>query len=158
MRTRNKNSLRSQLLEERAHAMRQFSTQSEQRLWAAIRGKRLGVAFRRQVVVGEFIVDFLAPAVYIVVEVDGGYHSSRAKADARRDRVLARLGYRVVRLTDELVMGDLAAALAAIKAVFRQAQDGRAKGHVTMTEKICRKTSGYHQRGRTVRTRWSSWR
>jgi very-short-patch-repair endonuclease len=42
--------------------MRAALTDSEARLWAAIRGRRLGVAFRRQVVIETFIVDFLAPS------------------------------------------------------------------------------------------------
>jgi hypothetical protein len=60
-------------------------------------GGRLGVTFRRQVPLGPFIVDFLAPSARLVVEVDGGYHELRAKADARRTRWLERRGYRVLR-------------------------------------------------------------
>ena len=37
-------------------------------------------------------------SVLLVVEVDGGYHAERATADARRSRVLERLGYRVLRV------------------------------------------------------------
>ena len=44
----------------------------EQVLWLAIRGQRLGIAFRRQAVVGPYIVEFLAPRVRLIVEVDGG--------------------------------------------------------------------------------------
>jgi very-short-patch-repair endonuclease len=79
--------------------MRLALTTTEALLWAELRGSRLGVAFRRQVVISQYIVDFCAPSVRLVVEVDGGYHAGRARADARRDRVLVRLGYRVVRVT-----------------------------------------------------------
>jgi very-short-patch-repair endonuclease len=78
--------------------MRHQPTPSEAKLWEALRGGQLGVQFKRQVRIGGFIVDFLAPAVKLVVEVDGCSHRGRAAADARRDRKLARLGYRVVRL------------------------------------------------------------
>ncbi len=64
----------------------------------ALRGSRLGVAFRRQVVLGEFIADFIAPSVRLVVEVDGGCHAHRARADAGQDRAPARLGYCVIRV------------------------------------------------------------
>jgi very-short-patch-repair endonuclease len=87
--------------------MRLSPTLSEARLWQALRGSRLGVAFRRQAVIGDHIVDFLAPAVSLVVEVDGGYHGRRCRADAQRDRKLARAGYRVLRLEGELVIADL---------------------------------------------------
>jgi very-short-patch-repair endonuclease len=52
--------------------MRAFPTRSEALLWQALRGHQLGVRFRRQVVLHTFIVDFLAPSVGLVVEVDGG--------------------------------------------------------------------------------------
>lgn len=91
-------------------------TASEARLWSALNGGKLGVSFRRQVVLGNFIVDFLAPRVRLVVEVDGSYHSQRAAADARRDSKLHRLGYRVLRIPAALVTGDLQAAVALVRA------------------------------------------
>ncbi len=79
-------------LAERAARMRHAPTPSEARLWEALRGGRLGVVFRRQFVLGEHIVDFCAPAVRLVVEVDGGYHAERGRLDARRKERLQRLG------------------------------------------------------------------
>ena len=97
---------------ERAHGSRQNCTSSERKLWEAISAKKLGIAFRRQVpIAGRYIVDFLAPTVRLVVEVDGGYHCRRGAADARRDRVLQQLGYRVLRLEATLVMQGLPTAL-----------------------------------------------
>ncbi len=98
---------RQALLEERAHAMRHQPTESEAKLWEALRGGKLGVKFKRQVRIGGFIVDFLVPAVKLVVEVDGGSHRGREAADERRDRELARLGYRVVRVEAEAVIRNL---------------------------------------------------
>jgi crossover junction endodeoxyribonuclease RuvC len=77
------------------------------------------VRFRRQVVIGSsFIADFTAPAARLVVEVDGGYHAERRAADARRDRKLRRLGWRVVRLDAELVVERLPEAVARIRAAL----------------------------------------
>ena len=42
--------------------MREQPTASERLLWAELSGGKLGVWFRRQVVVGASIVDFAAPA------------------------------------------------------------------------------------------------
>ena len=98
----------------RAHAMRQSPTESEARLWRALRASQLGVAFRRQIPLLGFIADFYAPSVRLVVEVDGGYHARRVTADARRERQLARAGYRLVRLQAELVARDLPAAVLAV--------------------------------------------
>ena len=115
MQKRNLNIARSQLLAARAAAMRATLTPSEQRLWQAISGRKLGVSFKRQVVLGNFIVDFCAPAAHLVVEVDGGYHARRSSADQRRDRTLARAGYRVLRLEAELVLSELPLAIALVR-------------------------------------------
>ena len=99
-------------LEQFAWCNRRVPTESELRLWALIRGRKLGMQFRRQVVLADrFIVDFLAPAARLVVEVDGGHHEGRRRADARRDRALGGLGYRVLRLPAALVMREPATAV-----------------------------------------------
>lgn len=99
-----------------AHAHRAAPTLTEQILWHALRGSQLGVAFRRQVPIGRYIADFLAHSVKLVVEVDGGYHLTAAarRADARRDRYLARLGYRVIRLPAAMVLHQLAESVALV--------------------------------------------
>jgi very-short-patch-repair endonuclease len=100
--------------------MRSFLTPSEARLWRELSAGKLGVQFRRQVPLGRFIVDFCAPAALLVIEVDGDYHARRRGADDRRDRKLRRLGYRVLRLEAELVLADLAGAVALVRAALAQ--------------------------------------
>jgi very-short-patch-repair endonuclease len=83
-------------------------------LFEALRGGQLGVTFRRQVpLLGRFIADFCASKVWLVVEVDGGYHAARAAADARRDRALGTAGYHVLHLDAHL---ETAAAVALLSA------------------------------------------
>jgi len=101
----------SLLLALRAAQLRSAPTESEARLWSALNARKLGVTFRRQLPVGGFIADFAAPAARLIVEVDGSSHRGRAACDARRDRKLARLGYRVLRIDAALVMADLDAAV-----------------------------------------------
>jgi very-short-patch-repair endonuclease len=116
MRPRHSSPSRSELLAQRAGSMRAAGTSSEQLLWAHLRGRQLGVSFKRQAPLGgRFIVDFLASSARLVVEVDGPYHVRRALADASRDRTLARLGYRVLRLDAELVVRDMPEALISIR-------------------------------------------
>jgi very-short-patch-repair endonuclease len=103
------------LVVQRAAGMREALTPSEQRLWAVLRGGQLGVWFRRQVPLGRFIADFAAVSAGLVVEVDGGYHARRGAADARRDRALARLGYRVLRLEAALVLEHPLEAAAVVR-------------------------------------------
>ena len=103
------------LLASRARDMRCCPTESEEMLWRQLRGVRLGVSFRRQVPIARFIVDFLAPAKLLVVEIDGRYHQRRRQADARRDAALARFGYRVLRLEAELVRRDVERAASLVR-------------------------------------------
>ena len=108
------------LLEERAVALLAAPTRSEELLWGALRGRRLGVTFRRQVLIGRYIVDFAAPARRLVVEVDGSFHSGgRRRADVRRDAALVSAGYRVLRLEAELVLTESALAVERVREALR---------------------------------------
>ncbi len=98
-----------------AASMRSAPTASEEALWAQLRGGQLGVWFRRQVVIGRFVADFVAASAKLVVEVDGSRHARRAGADARRDRALARLGWRVVRVPAVVFMRQPLAAVALVR-------------------------------------------
>jgi very-short-patch-repair endonuclease len=102
------------LVLERAIGMRSALTPSEAALWRLLRGKQLGVWFRRQVPLGRFVADFAAVSARLVVEVDGGYHERRRAADARRDRV----GYRVLRLEASLVVQQPLEAIARVREVL----------------------------------------
>ncbi|MBK8941046.1 MAG: DUF559 domain-containing protein [Polyangiaceae bacterium] len=102
----------------RAAAFRAAPTTTEALLWEALRAGKLGVRFRRQVVLGRYIADFVAPRAKLVVEVDGEVHGGRAAADARRDRDLGRMGYRVLRLPRELVQERLEEAVALVVAAL----------------------------------------
>jgi very-short-patch-repair endonuclease len=111
----------SALIEARAWGLRRALTRSEQTLWLALRGGQLGVSFRRQApVAGRYIADFCAPSARLIVEVDGPWHRERRAADERRDRVLARCGYRVLRLDAELVVERLDEAVAQIRAALAE--------------------------------------
>jgi very-short-patch-repair endonuclease len=83
-------------------------------LWLYLRGGQLGAWFRRQVVIGRFVADFAAASVKVVVEVAGTAHARRAAADARPDRALARLGWRV-RLPALLVLQQQLEAVARVR-------------------------------------------
>lgn len=106
---------REVLLQRRAHHMRFSPTPSEALLWSQLRGRRLGVSFRRQVIIGNFIVDFCAPRAALIVEVDGDeYHAQHTSADEARDKKLVRAGYTVLRIPASLVERRLAEAVARV--------------------------------------------
>ena len=95
-----------------AQHSRRNPTPSERILWEALRGRRLGVKFRRQVVL---IVDFFAPEPRLVVEVDGASHVGRERRDRERDAYLASYGVRVLRVKAWHVERELPAVLVRIR-------------------------------------------
>lgn len=100
---------------QRAKAMRSEPTGPEARLWYHLRANRLnGVKFVRQAPLGPFIVDFLARAHKLVIEVDGDTHGGDGVYDSRRTGWLEQQGYRVIRFTNADVMMSETAVLAAI--------------------------------------------
>ena len=93
---------------ERSRALRREATVPERLLWGVVRGGRLaGLKFRRQEPVSPFIVDFCCHAARLVVELDGRSHEGRAAADRARSEFLEREGFRVVRFSNDDVIGDL---------------------------------------------------
>ena len=79
---------RQALLEKRAQAMRHQPTPSEAKLWEALRWGQRGS------------------------------HRGREGVDSRRDRMLARLGYRVVRVEAETVLRNLVVGVEAVRVVL----------------------------------------
>ena len=105
-------------LHERARHMRNNPTEPERRLWRNLSNGQLGGwKFRRQQVIGWAIADFVCPSARLIVEVDGDTHD--AEADAARDAVLARRGYRVVRVTND----DVVRNVEGVKVAILQALD-----------------------------------
>ena len=84
-------------------------TQAETVLWEELRSNKLGVHFRRQHVIGSYIVDFVSLKNHLVIEVDGEYHLSPEQQllDSERTRYLEQKGYRVIRFTNYQIMNNL---------------------------------------------------
>jgi len=104
---------------EKARALRQELTGAEQRLWEALRDRRLnGLKFRRQHPYGQFVLDFFCAESLLAVEVDGAFHDApdRAAHDAARTEFLTQRGVRVLRFTNDEIEGNMAQALGCIAA------------------------------------------
>jgi very-short-patch-repair endonuclease len=102
----------------RARTLRANPTEAERRLWAGLsaRGVR-GVRFNRQVPIGPCICDFVARAIGLVIEVDGGQHAG-SEADAERTRFLQARGYRVLRFWNDEVLRNMEGVVAVISAAL----------------------------------------
>ena len=108
--------MRPEKLTHRARAMRIEATEPEIRLWLELRAKRFaGVKFRRQKVIGNYIVDFASRDPMLVIEVDGDTHDGREAYDAARTQFLESKGYRVLRFTNYDVMTAMEGVLMVIE-------------------------------------------
>ena len=95
----------------KARQLRSHQTDAEMRLWHRLRGKQLGIAFRRQYPVGPYITDFACTSLGLIIELDGGQHADAKDFDARRDAYLQAKGYKVLRFWNNEVMDNLDAVL-----------------------------------------------
>jgi len=93
---------------ELARKFRREMTNQERILWKALRKNQLdGLHFRRQQVIGGFVADFYCASARLAIEIDGDSHLSRVDYDADRDRALAQMGIRTLRITNDEVDADL---------------------------------------------------
>ncbi|OGX35798.1 MAG: hypothetical protein A3C36_01365, partial [Omnitrophica WOR_2 bacterium RIFCSPHIGHO2_02_FULL_52_10] len=88
-----------------ARALRNDATEAEKHLWYVLRGKNLGVKFRRQAAIGQYIVDFVCFERRLIVEVDGGQHAEN-RQDKVRDKWLEKEGFVVLRFWNSEVLGN----------------------------------------------------
>jgi very-short-patch-repair endonuclease len=84
----------------RAKDLRQQQTEAEYVLWTELRSRRFqGFKFRRQVPLGNYIVDFVCLDRRVIIELDGGQHNEveRRVYDTRRDTWLRSQNFEVLR-------------------------------------------------------------
>jgi len=104
-------------LKEYARHNRNHPTEAEALLWDYLSGDSLGVRFKRQHIIGDYIADFVCLETKLVIELDGGYHQEERQrmADAERTEWLKSKGYRVVRFTNEYLFNNISQVLETIK-------------------------------------------
>jgi len=98
-----------------AKHLRKKQTEAEKLLWSELRSRRFHtLKFRRQVPLGEYVVDFLCPQLRFIIEVDGPTHIGRETYDKDRTDTLKADGYHVWRISNEDVYDDVPGVLDAI--------------------------------------------
>jgi very-short-patch-repair endonuclease len=103
-----------------AKQMRGEPTKAERILWRRLREDvaLAGSHFRRQALIGPFIVDFVSRKAKLVIELDGGQHDEQRAADARRTRQIEASGYRVLRFWNNDVLGNIDGVLSEIQSAL----------------------------------------
>ncbi len=103
-----------------AKALRKTMTDSEHKLWSALRSLQFGVKFRKQHPLGNFITDFACLNPKLVVELDGSQHAGQAGYDARREAYLRAQGFAVLRFPTNAPLVNLAGVLTVIADELRE--------------------------------------
>ncbi|MDH7914363.1 DUF559 domain-containing protein [Winogradskyella sp. SYSU M77433] len=105
-------------------------TEAERILWECLRAKKLDFKFRRQHIIDEFIVDFVNLEKNLVIEVDGGYHNTQEQqeVDEIRTLILNELGFKVIRFSNEQIIGDIDSVLNTIEQRLKSLPSGEVGG------------------------------
>ena len=106
------------MLTEQARTLRKNMTECEQILWRHIRYQQIqGIQFYRQRVLGCYIVDFYAPSIRLVIEVDGVQHNEKEQQiqDQNRDNYLSSVNITVFRVSNFDIRKNLYQVLEVLK-------------------------------------------
>ena len=104
----------TQVAQTNAKALRQGMTDSERKLWSGLRAEQLGVKFRRQHPLGNYIADFACLAPKLIVELDGSQHLVNQAYDAKRTGFFNAQGFDVLRFSSNEPFINLEGVLQAV--------------------------------------------
>ncbi|OYU85008.1 MAG: hypothetical protein CFE24_03955 [Flavobacterium sp. BFFFF2] len=97
---------------------RKAPTLSESILWDTLRRENLDVRFRRQHLIGQYIVDFVCLERRLIIEVDGEYHNSPEQQNLDAERTLElekKHQFKVLRFTNDDVNTKISFVINKIK-------------------------------------------
>lgn len=97
-----------------ARTLRKRMSDAEIKLWKYLSRKQLGVIFRRQYPIKEFIVDFISFDAKLVIEVDGSQHAG-SEAGKVRDEWFRSQGFKVLRFWDNEVLRNIEGVMETIR-------------------------------------------
>jgi very-short-patch-repair endonuclease len=100
--------LKNKNLKERAQQLRKAGVLSEVLFWKTFKNKEiLGWDIDRQVIIGNYIVDFFIAELGLVFEIDGVSHDSKFEYDIERNNFLLSLGLEVIHIKDIDIKQDI---------------------------------------------------
>ena len=100
---------RTRATTQESRRLKRNATNAERRLWQALRSGQVdGASFRRQHPIRPYIVDFCAPSLKLVIELDGGQHGREPfiAKDAARTEWLTKQGFVILRFWNNDVLGN----------------------------------------------------
>ncbi len=106
---------------EKGQLLRRNATLPEKLLWDKLKDNQQGgYKFRRQHPINLYIADFYCHKLKLVIEIDGGYHTLMEQnlKDKERTEVLNCSDIKVIRFTNEDILGDIESVLRTISKHF----------------------------------------
>jgi 5-methyltetrahydrofolate--homocysteine methyltransferase len=106
------------ILKEKAKEMRNKPTEAEKMLWNVLSNKGIeNYKFRRQHIIGEYIVDFVCLEKRLIIEIDSSVHllPEQIENDKQRTEWLESKGFKVIRYSNNQVLTDLFNTIESIK-------------------------------------------
>ena len=102
---------------EKRRELKKEMTECEKILWKHIRNDALGVRFRRQYGIGNYIADFYCPSLKLVIELDGSQHFTEEglEYDKSREEFMKNFVIKTLRFNNNDVMTNIEEVLKGIK-------------------------------------------
>ncbi|HEY0667573.1 MAG TPA: class I tRNA ligase family protein, partial [Sphingobacteriaceae bacterium] len=121
------------ILKTHSRQNRKESTVAEDLLWQALRNSQTGFKIRRQHAIHTYIADFICLKKGLIIEVDGGYHASNKESDTLRTEALNRLGFEVIRFSNEEVISKTIEVTNAIRGKLETLPDRKIDETVSLS-------------------------
>jgi very-short-patch-repair endonuclease len=89
-----------------ARKLRKHGTKGEALLWRdVLKAKQhWSYQFNRQLIIGNYIVDFICRKLNLIIEIDGSSHFAKNEEDYKRQIYLENRGYTILRFPEYLVV------------------------------------------------------
>jgi very-short-patch-repair endonuclease len=90
-------------------SLRQSMPKGERLLWSKLRAGQTGYKFKRQYGIGKYIVDFYAPLLKLIIEVDGRTHDydDQVAYDKERQKYLESLSIKIKRFNSKEIFDNI---------------------------------------------------
>jgi very-short-patch-repair endonuclease len=91
----------------RRKQLRKNQTSAENILWTHLRDRKLGIKFKRQYSLSNYVIDFYSPEKLLAIEIDGRIHYFKKVYDDYREKYLQGFGIKILRFTNDQVINNL---------------------------------------------------
>ncbi|MEO8399633.1 MAG: endonuclease domain-containing protein [Ignavibacteriaceae bacterium] len=111
---------------EKRRQLRKVQTFCEKIMWLHLKNRQLlGIKFRRQYSIDQFVIDFYAPKIKFAIELDGNIHELQEQKDydIQRQKYLENYGITFIRIKNEELIGNANKAFKKIEKLIVQLKE-----------------------------------